>query len=129
MKLPEGYRGVVAEKGDVKTPAPRQPEPEVIDLDQEGGGEDPVPTGTLETKAEFEEVVVWGHETMADVVSDPYVRSMEEWLALADQVTPILVLSSLSWSFLQTLSPRVLLIWLSRSTHIQLLLVKRAEVK
>lgn len=88
-----------------------------------------MPTGTLETKAEFEEVVVWGHETMADVVSDPYVRSMEEWLALADQVTPILVLSSLSWSLLQTLSPRVLLIWLSRSTHIQLLLVKRAEVK
>lgn len=90
VKLPEGYRGVVVQKGDVKTPAIQQPEVEVVDLENEG--EEPVPTGTLETKAEFEEMVVWGHEAMADAASDPYARSMEEWLAVADQVTSPIIL-------------------------------------
>lgn len=80
VQLPAGYRGVVVEKH-----APAQPEPgqEVIDLEEE---DEQFPLGSLETKAEFEEVVVWGHEVMADEASDPYVR-IGEWTRLAEQVS------------------------------------------
>lgn len=61
-----------------------QPEQNTVGLEQEDA-EEHVPLGSLETKAEFEELVVWGHETMADEASDPYVR-IEEWTRFAEQV-------------------------------------------
>lgn len=42
--------------------------------------------GALQVTGEFDELVVWGHETLADASADPYVRSVEEWLQVADQV-------------------------------------------
>jgi hypothetical protein len=49
----------------------------------------------MQITAEFDEMVVWGHESVADASSDPYVRSMEEWLQVANQVwldsTPTIV--------------------------------------
>lgn len=62
--------------------AARPEEPEVIDVD---AAEEP-DMGSLETKAEFDELVVWGHEATADASADPYVRSVEEWLTVAEQV-------------------------------------------
>lgn len=83
LKVPEGYRGVVVEKTNAPKPqASRPDEPEVIDIDME----DEVPLGTLETKAEFDEMLIWGHETTADAASDPYVRGVEEWIRVAEQV-------------------------------------------
>ncbi|KAI3401391.1 hypothetical protein diail_11475 [Diaporthe ilicicola] len=70
LKVPEGYHGVVVDKTDPPKPqAPRPDEPEVVDLD----AEDEMPLGALRTKAEFEEMVIWGHESMADASSDPYI--------------------------------------------------------
>ncbi|KAK3353672.1 ribonuclease H2, subunit C [Lasiosphaeria hispida] len=77
VKLPEGYRGVVAApapKGDGKDGAAG-----VVHVDASKG------TASLNVQAEFDEMVVWGHEAVADA-GDPYVRGMEEWLALADQI-------------------------------------------
>lgn len=31
-------------------------------------------------------MIVWGHEALADATGDPYIRSVEEWLQVADQV-------------------------------------------
>lgn len=42
--------------------------------------------GTLRVTANFDEMVVWGHEAVADAAGDPYVRSIEEWLQVADKV-------------------------------------------
>lgn len=47
---------------------------------------DLVELGTMDVKAEFDEMVIWGHESSADAASDPYVRSIEEWLAAAELV-------------------------------------------
>ena len=47
---------------------------------------DEIERQTFRTVAEFDEVVVWGHEAIADATGDPYVRSVEEWLTVADQV-------------------------------------------
>lgn len=65
-----------------KPQAPRPDEPEVVDLE----AEDEMPLGTLETKAEFDEIVIWGHESVADTSSDPYVRGVEEWMKVAEKV-------------------------------------------
>ncbi|OIW32274.1 ribonuclease H1 small subunit [Coniochaeta ligniaria NRRL 30616] len=83
VKLPEGYRGVVVEK-QAAPPAAAQPEQDAADLQQEDA-EDQVPLGSLETKADFDELVVWGHEAMADAASDPYMR-IGEWTRLAEQI-------------------------------------------
>lgn len=72
------------EKKDApKTEAPRGDEDEAIDVDAE---DDEMPIGGLETKAEFEEMIIWGHETTAEASQDPYVRSVEEWMQLSEQV-------------------------------------------
>jgi hypothetical protein len=82
VKLPEGYQGIVVQKGDTKV-APTAGHASV----EAGDEEEQFPRGTLESKAEFDELVVWGHEEHADASSDPYVRGIEEWLSLADQVS------------------------------------------
>lgn len=86
VKLPDGYRGAVVEKRAPPPPA-AQPEHDATDLQQEEA-EEHVPLGSLEAKAEIEELVVWGHEAMADAASDPYMR-IEEWTQMAEQVPPI----------------------------------------
>ncbi len=80
VKLPEGYRGVVAVTSAAEEPSGRPDEVEVVDLEAE------VPQGTLHTQAAFDEMVVWGHETAVDAAADPYLRGAEEWLGLADKV-------------------------------------------
>lgn len=42
--------------------------------------------GTMRVTAGFDEIVVWGHEAVADAAGDPYVRGIEEWLQVADKV-------------------------------------------
>jgi hypothetical protein len=83
VKLPEGYRGVVVEKQATPAASPQHGQ-EVVDLEQEDAAQQE-PLGSLETKAEFEELVIWGHEATADAGSDPYLR-IEEWTRLAEQV-------------------------------------------
>lgn len=61
--------------------------PEVVDLEaEEERGKEPGVGGQMEVQAEFEEVIVWGHETLADAVGDPYVRGVEEWIAFASKI-------------------------------------------
>ncbi|KAK5658220.1 hypothetical protein OQA88_2195 [Cercophora sp. LCS_1] len=79
LKLPEGYRGVVA--APIK-PEPKEEDADVVDLTNDGRSEQ----GNLNVQAEFDEVVVWDHETTSDASADPYVRGMEEWLSLAEQI-------------------------------------------
>jgi ribonuclease H2 subunit C len=80
VTLPEGCRGVLAATSATQEPPRRPEEAEVIDLDAE------IPQGTLQVQAEFDEMVVWGHEAAVDGAADPYLRGVDEWLALADKV-------------------------------------------
>lgn len=76
---------MLVEKRDAAKPEPQRriDEPEIVDLEAE---EDELPIGALETQAEFDEMVIWGHEAMADAASDPYARGVEEWVQLSSQV-------------------------------------------
>ena len=87
MKLPAGYHGAVVEKG----------EPKPVDADAINGDgdaeipeedrEEPLEVGALSGKTSFDEIVVWGHEAVADSSDDPYVRGVEEWISFAEQVS------------------------------------------
>ncbi len=68
-------------------------QPAVIDVDTE----EQVAMGAIETKAEFDEVVIWDHDTTPDGATDPYVRSIEEWLTIADHVRLRFLLARATW--------------------------------
>lgn len=42
----------------------------------------------VEEQAGFEDIMIWGHESLPDEMADPYVRGMEEWIAFAETVCP-----------------------------------------
>ncbi|POR33585.1 Uncharacterized protein TPAR_06217 [Tolypocladium paradoxum] len=75
VALPDQCRGVLVER-----------------MPQEGGqkpseqDEDAVETGAMQITASFDNMVVWSHEAVADSASDPYIRSIEEWLQVAEQI-------------------------------------------
>lgn len=41
----------------------------------------------MEEVGDFNEVLIWGHEAVADS-EDIYVRSLEEWIGVAESVSP-----------------------------------------
>ncbi|KAH7626083.1 ribonuclease H2, subunit C [Sordaria sp. MPI-SDFR-AT-0083] len=112
LPLPSGYRGVVASKtvnqqqqnqNQNQNQPPRLSEQmsfvmdndndnkpaEVIDLEAEESGQgsqQPEVGGQMQIQAEFEEVVVWGHESLADAGGDAYVRGVEEWIGFAERI-------------------------------------------
>lgn len=84
MALPEGYYGAVAEKGETKREIPREDE-----MDQDADLQelpDALEIAPLQSKAQFDDFVVWGHESLADASADPYVRGIEEWVTFSEQV-------------------------------------------
>lgn len=92
VNLPPDYRGIVAVTS--AAPAPKDGEPEVIDLEAPDSNNSGLPQGTLQTQAEFDEMVVWGHETAVDAAGDTYLRGVGEWLELAGKVSLILLFIS-----------------------------------
>ncbi|KAK1700178.1 ribonuclease H2 non-catalytic subunit-domain-containing protein [Colletotrichum godetiae] len=79
VNLPEQYRGVVMERS-------AKVETQQLEGEDEEVEGDLVELGTMEAKAEFDEMVIWGHEARAEEASDPYVRSIEEWLDVAESI-------------------------------------------
>lgn len=61
---------------------PGSPDPQLHD---ERAGET-ADTAGMHVTARFDSVVVWSHQVAADSASDPYIKSIEEWLHVADQV-------------------------------------------
>lgn len=83
VKLPDEYRGVLLEREEKLEDKDALNElTDVVNVDEDEGSE----TEKMRTVGEYDEVVIWGHETIADATDDPYVRSIEEWLHLSDQV-------------------------------------------
>jgi ribonuclease H2 subunit C len=86
VKLPAQCRGVVLQRRDdpkATAASNSTQEDNVIDLEAEEQGPE---TASMHVTAEFDDLVVWGHETTADAAGDPYVRSIEEWLQVSEKV-------------------------------------------
>ena len=94
LKLLSDYQGVVLEKTD----QPFQQQPKIPTVEQlrrleEGDNdemdvveEEPVEVKVMEQIAEFDEVVVWGHEMLPED-DDIYVRGAREWIGFAEAVS------------------------------------------
>ena len=78
VELPEEHRGFVLAKTAPSTATGTEKE-------ADSTGEQTEPPA-MRAVAQFNEVTVWGHEAVADTAMDPYVRGLEEWLAVSDQV-------------------------------------------
>ncbi|KAK3358584.1 ribonuclease H2 non-catalytic subunit-domain-containing protein [Lasiosphaeria ovina] len=87
VALPEGYRGLVAVARDGLQK--EATEPDVDDMERDDGlaaAAGKTKTSSLFVQSEFDDMVVWSHEATVDGAADPYVRGVEEWLTLADQI-------------------------------------------
>ncbi|KAK0701636.1 ribonuclease H2 non-catalytic subunit-domain-containing protein [Lasiosphaeria miniovina] len=93
--LPEGYRGLVAVARDgVQKEAT---ESDVDDMERDDGltaTPGKTKTSSLLVQAEFDDMVVWSHEANVDGAADPYVKGVEEWLTLVDQIHSFPALTS-----------------------------------
>ncbi|ORY59723.1 ribonuclease H2 non-catalytic subunit-domain-containing protein [Pseudomassariella vexata] len=83
MKLPKGYYGSVVEKGPTKAEIPKEEMDEEADVQELP---EAVETALMKGKAQFDNVVVWGHESLAESSADPFVRGIEEWVSFAEQI-------------------------------------------
>ena len=81
MKLPAEYRGVLVEKRVQEEDCEKKAESA---KDQE---EERTEAGILDVKAEFDEAILWGHESVVDASGDPYARGLEEWVGVAGRVS------------------------------------------
>lgn len=85
-RIPTGYKGVVvkdntntrSEDGSTESMIAQDYEPET-----DGGKTALI---TMDNVAEYSEVVIWGHETVAEQ-DNVFVKSVDEWVALAEAVS------------------------------------------
>lgn len=87
VKVPEGYKGVI-----VKDAGNEQNAQSAMKTDQEGDlhdedGDDEEEVKTIDEMGSFEEVVIWGHDSIADG-DDAFVKGIGEWISFAEAVSP-----------------------------------------
>lgn len=87
LKVPEGYKGIIikeaAKEDDGAEDARRQ--------NQEGEGdneEDEEKDTELHEIGSFDEVMLWGHESMVEE-DDAFSKGMGEWIGFAEAVSPL----------------------------------------
>lgn len=83
VPLPSQFRGIVAER-QAAVPQPTDPYAP-IDLEKEDDDDAP-PVDKMKALAEFDEIMVWGHENVTNAADDTYVRSLEEWVEASERV-------------------------------------------
>ncbi|KAH8792833.1 ribonuclease H2, subunit C [Hyaloscypha sp. PMI_1271] len=85
VMVPKGYRGAVVSTTDRILPKSTPPvgDDEVEEVEEE------VDVKIMEEQSDFDHIMLWGHEALPDEVTDPYVRGIEEWIALAGQIHSI----------------------------------------
>lgn len=94
LQLPSSYKGVVVSSTDrILPPSSSQQQQQTrstqdIDGEEvEGEEESQDEVKILEEQAEFEDVMVWGHEAIVDASEDCYVRGVKEWIDFAESVS------------------------------------------
>lgn len=88
LRVPKGHRGVVLQKTDRLLAPAQAPPQQIIDGEEDDDVEDNEPAvevKLMEELATFEEMMVWGHETVPED-GDEYVRGVEDWIGMAEAV-------------------------------------------
>ncbi|KAI9893196.1 MAG: hypothetical protein M1814_000744 [Vezdaea aestivalis] len=82
VAIPEGYRGVIASATDKIEKFQVHPEVEGENTEADEAFEVKI----LEETGEFQELMVWGHDTTIDPADDVYIRGVQEWIGLAEKM-------------------------------------------
>lgn len=86
VKVPNGYKGIVVKESAKSQHENEAPERLAVN---DGGLEESrriFETGVLHEVADFEDVVVWGHETCPEP-EDFFVKALNEWVTFATSVS------------------------------------------
>lgn len=86
MSVPNDFEGVVVERKQLQDKAAPS-DPQVQGHNVEDADADVTDEGVMRVTAQFDEVAVWSHEVAVDSESDPYIKSIEEWLHVSEQVS------------------------------------------
>ncbi|KAJ5894508.1 Ribonuclease H2 subunit C, partial [Penicillium taxi] len=100
VAVPEGYQGVIATRTDKVLPSQNQQA-----ADEEAEPEQPV--GVIETQGTFDEVIVWGHESLP-LADDTFVKGVEEWVKFAEKVCQASLLVVYHLTFFRCMRQRCL---------------------
>lgn len=81
--------GAVLQKTQEKLPAEAATNAEDDDDDAAIGDENEVEEAStrIAQVGHFDNIVIWGHETMPNNDQDPYAKGIHEWMALATSVS------------------------------------------
>ncbi len=77
--------GAVLRKSDIDLTQTIHPPPEERYCDPLDEGEE-VETTTMEEFATFEDITIWGHETVPEDADNPYAKGIQEWIEFAQAV-------------------------------------------
>ena len=84
IRVPEGYRGVIV-KGDEAERGTDMKNERRMQREEDEEGE--VEPKTLREVGSFNEIVLWGHESVVDG-DDAFVKGLGEWVGFAEAVSP-----------------------------------------
>ena len=92
VKVPAGWKGVVVQDNGALQQKIRRGG---VDEDVEDNeGEEEGEVKILEELGGFDEIVVWGHESVGGAGDDSFVRGLEEWVGFSEAVS-----SPFLWDF------------------------------
>ena len=81
VRIPDDYRGILAQRqDDMGANEAERPEGDHPD------GQDVAREGEMQIMGEFQDIVIWGHESVAEPSTDHHIRGMEEWMEVSKRV-------------------------------------------
>ena len=85
LKVPQGYQGVIAQNAGTEKKAVKSTQTPQSAEDQDDVDQEEEATGVLEEIGSFDEVIVWGHDSIAGN-DDAFVKGMAEWISFSEAV-------------------------------------------
>jgi ribonuclease H2 subunit C len=88
LQVPEGYKGIVVIRDAAKENDGAENARGQHRQDEGDDGKDEEEAKELHGLGSFDEVVLWGHESMVDE-DDAFSKGMGEWIEFAEVVSPL----------------------------------------
>ncbi|KAF3218069.1 hypothetical protein TWF679_001479 [Orbilia oligospora] len=91
LVVPDGYQGrVLSSPNSSSAPLTSNQKREVLyqDDDEQSDEADTEESTQWTTSASFSDIMVWGHEMVVDGTQDGVVKGIEEWMGMAQIVSP-----------------------------------------
>lgn len=87
IRVPAGYKGIVVKEAKEGKDTEKDSDKQNIRDGEDFEEEEEEQANMLQDLGSFDEVVLWGHESIVES-EDPFVKGMEEWISFAEAVSP-----------------------------------------